>query len=125
MEQIEINGVLWDTKNLEVDGNKYFTWEQAMQIAKSNRKRLPTKEEFEYLKSTGMKFDNCKRDIAFANDSIFFRLEGFKDANHEHIWGNRNMPYLWTSSIDEVCTKKPYRFTLTTDSCDVTTLYKN
>ena len=46
---IILNGLAWDKENLSVDGNIYFTYQEAIKEASKLGKRLPTKEEFEEL----------------------------------------------------------------------------
>lgn len=49
MGQVEINGVLWDIDNYVVGGQEHFTWKEALNIAKNEGKRLPTKAELHNL----------------------------------------------------------------------------
>ena len=44
-----LNGLKWSLKVLEVHGQTYFTYKQAIDILYSSDRRIPTKEEFEKL----------------------------------------------------------------------------
>ena len=60
---IELCGLLWDTENLtiggyEKDGRHYYTWQEAMDAARSVGKRLPTREEWVALCDLGSTWDN-------------------------------------------------------------------
>ena len=56
MSGILLNNIIWDKENLSVDGNIYFTYQEAKIEAAKLGKRLPTKEEFEELKNYLKKF---------------------------------------------------------------------
>ena len=49
MNTIELNGLIWDTENLVIDGKTHFTYEEAKAEAARLGKRLPTKSEFDAL----------------------------------------------------------------------------
>lgn len=97
MEQIKINGILWDTKNLEIDGEKYFQWQEAMSVAKILGKRLPAREEFQALIDSGWEFDQEKKGMWFADRKLFIPLSGYQydtsGALSCTVYG-----YLWSSS---------------------------
>lgn len=62
-QSIELCGLLWDTENLaiggyEKDGHHYYTWQEAMDAAKSVGKRLPTWQEWEALCDLGSTWDD-------------------------------------------------------------------
>lgn len=97
MKQIEINGLLWDTENLEIQGKKYFTWQEAMDAAKSVGKRLPTKEELEALIDAGWEWDEEKKGMWMADRKLFSPLSGYLN------YASGALPYtdygyLWSSS---------------------------
>lgn len=48
-DTIILNGLAWDKENLSVNGNTYFTYQEAKIETAKLDKRLPTKEEFEEL----------------------------------------------------------------------------
>ena len=59
----ELCGLLWDTENLAVggyekDGRHYYTWDEAMEAARSVGKRLPTRYEWEELCDLGSTWDD-------------------------------------------------------------------
>ena len=37
--------IIWDKEDLEVDGNTYFTYDEALKFAAERGKRLPTADE--------------------------------------------------------------------------------
>lgn len=57
MKQIEKNNVLWDAENLKMDGREYFAYHEALAIAESLGKRLPTREEYIALMLPGYVVD--------------------------------------------------------------------
>ena len=62
-QSIELCGLLWDTENLAIggygkDGHHYYTWQEAMDAAKSVGKRLPTWQEWEALCDLGSTWDD-------------------------------------------------------------------
>lgn len=62
-DPIELCGLLWDRDNLtiggyEKDGHHYYTWQEAMDAARSVGKRLPTREEWEALCDLGSTWDD-------------------------------------------------------------------
>ena len=57
-DTIILNGLAWDKENLSVDGNTYFTYQEAKIEAAKLGKRLPTKEEFEALFDNGSGTDD-------------------------------------------------------------------
>ena len=70
MKTIILNGLEWDTENLEVNGKTYFTYEEAKAEAERLGKRLPTKNEFEELLKLPHIFDQEKHGMWFAEDQI-------------------------------------------------------
>ena len=60
--EIELCGLLWDRDNLtiggyEKDGHHYYTWDEAMEAARSVGKRLPTQYEWVALCDLGSTWD--------------------------------------------------------------------
>lgn len=97
MEQIEINGILWDAENLEINGKKYFSWEDANSIAKTLGKRLPTKEELQALINAEWEFDKEKKGMWFANKKLFVPMSGCMELSSRTLLYTNN-GYLWLSS---------------------------
>lgn len=69
-QSIELCGLLWDTENLaiggyEKDGHHYYSWQEAMDAAKSVGKRLPTRAEWEELCNLGSTWDDELRGYWF------------------------------------------------------------
>lgn len=103
---IVLNGLAWDKENLSVDGNSYFTYQEAMKEASKLGKRLPTKEEFEELlklphvwdlKNNGLLVAE-KSDGLKTNNSLFFKALGYI------LWGSLQSDHgsggYWSSSRD-------------------------
>ena len=62
-DSIELCGLLWDRDNLtiggyEKDGRHYYTWDEAMEAARSVGKRLPTQYEWVALCDLGSTWDD-------------------------------------------------------------------
>ena len=82
---IVLNGLAWDKENLSVDGNSYFTYQEAMKEAFKLGKRLPTKEEFEALLKLPRNWDLTNNGLLVAeksddlktNNSLFFKALGY------------------------------------------------
>ena len=82
---ITLNGLVWDKENLSVDGNTYFTYQEAKIEAAKLGKRLPTKEEFEELLKLPRNWDLInggllvaeKSDDLKTNNSLFFKALGY------------------------------------------------
>ena len=66
MKTIVLNGISWDTENLEVNGETHFTYEEAKIEATKLGKRLPTKREFSKLLKLPHSWDNLKKGMWFA-----------------------------------------------------------
>lgn len=60
--------IIWDKEDLKVDGNTYFTYDEALKFAAERNKRLPTPEEFRNLNKLHYLYDKEKRGIWYAND---------------------------------------------------------
>lgn len=99
MEHIEINGLLWDTENLEIDGKKYFTWQEAINAAKSVGKRLPSKKELEELIATGWEWDEGNKGMWIADKRLFFPACGYKDYSTDRIYAQGHNVRVWSSSL--------------------------
>lgn len=106
MDTIILNGLAWDKENLSVDGNIYFTYQEAKIEAAKLGKRLPTKDEFEALLKLPRKWDLInggllvaeKSDDLKTNNSLFFKALGYV------ICGSLQSDYgsggYWSSSRD-------------------------
>ena len=85
MSGILLNNIIWDKENLSVDGNTYFTYQEAKIEAAKLGKRLPTKEEFEELLKLPRNWDLAnggllvaeKSDDLKTNNSLFFKALGY------------------------------------------------
>lgn len=92
-QSIELCGLLWDTENLaiggyEKDGHHYYTWQEAMDAAKSVGKRLPTWQEWEALCDLGSTWDDERKGRWFGGNhdsdhkgSLFLPAAGLRGSN--------------------------------------------
>ena len=87
---IALGDVIWDKEDLEVDGNIYFTYEEALKLASERGKRLPTPNEaravsqnprcvvYENICDENPKGDATKIDISlYLNKKISFNFNGY------------------------------------------------
>ena len=77
METIILNDLIWDKENLSVDGNTYFTYQEAKIEAAKLGKRLPTKEEFGELFRLPHVWDEDKKGILLANIKVESKTEDY------------------------------------------------
>lgn len=103
-DTIELCGLLWDRDNLAVggyekDGRHYYTWQEAMDVAKFVGKRLPTREEWEALCDLGSTWDAELRGRWFGGNhdsdhkgSLFLPSAGLRN------YSTRTYGYYWSSS---------------------------
>ena len=113
-----LNGLKWSLKVLEVHGQAYFTYKQAVDILNGSNRRLPTKEEFEELIKLPNLWDDTKNGIWFAekpediasDKSLFLPAGGFMDHpsmviryfnQYGYYWGFSNVfeNYLYSLSL--------------------------
>ena len=84
-DTIILNGLAWDKENLSVDGNIYFTYQEAKIEAAKWGKRLPTKDEFEELLKLPRTWDLTNNGLLVAekindlktDNSLFFKALGY------------------------------------------------
>ena len=67
-DTIVLNGLIWDTENLNINGKTHFTYKEAKAEVAKLYKRLPTKDEFEALSQLPHVFDFNKRGMWFAEN---------------------------------------------------------
>ena len=72
-DSIELCGLLWDTENLaiggyEKNGRHYYTWQEAIDAARSVGKRLPTREELKALCDLGSTWDDERKGRWFGGN---------------------------------------------------------
>jgi uncharacterized protein (TIGR02145 family) len=98
---VVINGLKWDRENTVIEGQEHLNHYEAHEIAQTNDKRLPTKEEFEALIALGGTWDDDRQGQWFGNDhelksdskeSIFlpaagYRLSSDDTLNYRNIYG--------------------------------------
>jgi uncharacterized protein (TIGR02145 family) len=110
MKTIKINNLLWDTANLELNGEAHFAFDGALEAAKAAGKRLPTMAEFEALTALGNTWDYERFGRWFGEDSelkqeskmsVFFPASGY--LNRYDGYGSLNYVgcsgFYWSSSI--------------------------
>ena len=116
-DSIELCGLLWDTENLTIGGYKknghhYYTWEDAMDAAKSVGKRLPTRKEWKALCDLGSTWDDELKGRWFGGNhnsdhkgSLFLPAAGFGYYNDlgycAKLAGTSLTGYYWSSSMDD------------------------
>ena len=114
---IELCGLLWDTENLviggyEKDGHHYYTWQEAMDAAKSVGKRLPTREEWKALCDLGSTWDDKRKGRWFGGNhdsdhkgSLFLPIAGLSSSKGlgylTKMIGTSTSGYYWSSSMDD------------------------
>ena len=84
-DTVVLNGIAWDKENLSVDGNIYFTYQEAKIEAAKLGKRLPTKDEFEELLELPHTWDLTNNGLLVAekindlktDNSLFFKALGY------------------------------------------------
>lgn len=115
MKKIILNGLEWDTENLEVNGKTYFTYEEAKAEAERLGKRLPTDNEFNRLLKHYL-WDADKKGMLFAEKaedlktekSLFFPAAGYIDEGNTIIlktgingryWSNTPTTYFHAANL--------------------------
>lgn len=105
-DTIVLNGLTLDKENLSIDGNIYFTYQDAKIESAKLGKRLPTKEEFEELLKLPRTWDLTNGGILVAeksndlktNNSLFFKPLGYIVCGSLHSdYGSGGY---WSSSRD-------------------------
>lgn len=113
---IVLNGLEWDTENLEVNDKTHFTYEEAkVEVAKLG-KRLPTKNEFDALLQLYHVFDEEKQGMWFAenksdlksNKSLFLPAAGFTHVSLCYISDVGENGCYWSDTL-YLQTKSAYR----------------
>ena len=107
-DSIELCGLLWDRDNLtiggyEKDGHHYYTWQEAMNAARSVGKRLPTRYEWEELCDLGSTGDDELKGRWFGGNhdsdhkgSLFLPAAGWQNISGELV--NTSFDgYYWSS----------------------------
>lgn len=115
MNTIELNGLIWDTENLVIDGKTHFTYEEAKAEATKLGKRLPTDNEFNRLLKHYL-WDSDKKGMLFAEKaedlktekSLFFPAAGYIDEGNTIIlktgingryWSNTPTTYFHAANL--------------------------
>ena len=108
MKTIELNGLIWDTENLNVDGKTHFTYEEAKAEAAKRGKRLPTKIEFEALLQLPHIFDQEKHGMWLAENqedlksdrSLFLPAAGNRYTGSSTMYFVDTYGYYWSATPD-------------------------
>ena len=111
---VELCGLLWDTENLtiggyEKDGRHYYTWDEAMEAARSVGKRLPTQYEWVALCDLGSTWDDELKGRWFGGNhdsdhkgSLFLPIAGLSSSKglgyRTKMIGTSTSGYYWSSS---------------------------
>lgn len=111
---IELCGLLWDRDNLSIggyekNGHHYYTWEDAMDAAKSVGKRLPTGDEWKALCDLGSTWDDELKGRWFGGNhdtdhkgSLFLPIAGLSSSKglgyRTKMIGTSTSGYYWSSS---------------------------
>ena len=102
---IRINNTIWDLTNTIVGTQRYFTYDEAMEIANSLGKRLPNKNDVKNLFELEMVADNNKglnngakfyidKDLD-ENKFIHMPFEGWFDCCDNKIYSKYNIGIYW------------------------------
>ena len=109
-DSIELCGLLWDTENLTIggykkDGHHYYTWQEAIDAARSVGKRLPTREELKALCDLGSTWDDERKGRWFGGNhdsdhkgSLFLPIAGLRNNNSGELANTSSCGYYWSSS---------------------------
>lgn len=109
-DSIELCGLLWDRENLaiggyEKNGRHYYTWQEAMDAARSVGKRLPTREELKALCYLDSTWDDERKGRWFGGNhdsdhkgSLFLPAAGLRGNNSGELAYTSSYGYYWSSS---------------------------
>ena len=109
-DSIELCGLLWDTENLaiggyEKDGRHYYTWQEAIDAARSVGKRLPTREELKALYYLNSTWDDERKGRWFGGNhdsdhkgSLFLPAAGLRNNNSGELASTSSNGCYWSSS---------------------------
>ena len=112
-DSIELCGLLWDTENLaiggyEKDGHHYYSWQEAMDAARSVGKRLPTREEFRVLCNLNSTWDAERKGRWFGGNhdsdhkgSLFLPAAGLRSNSSGELANTSSYGYYWSSSPND------------------------
>ena len=107
---IELCGLLWDRDNLSIggyekNGHHYYTWQEAIDAARSVGKRLPTREELKALYYLNSTWDDERKGRWFGGNhdsdhkgSLFLPAAGLLYSNSGELAGTSSYGYYWSSS---------------------------
>lgn len=119
--QVEINGVLWDTENLEIDGKTHFTYDEALKASASVGKRLPTEKEYKSLLALGWEWSETNKGIWIAKDKLFLPAAGLRSSDSGAGYYRGSNGYYWSS---EVCGTRSSYLSFYSSSASMCTYYR-
>ena len=104
---VTLNGLIWDTENLSVNGKTHFSYEEAKAEATKLGKRLPTKSEFDELLQLHHIFDRKNKGMWFAKNqadlksdkSLFLPASGFTYFTLNSIKRISDNGYYWSDTL--------------------------
>ena len=117
METITLNGLVWDTENLEVNGQTHFTYKEAKKEAAKLNKRLPTIKEVKQLLKLPYTWDDSKIGIRFASEKenlttenhLFLPAKGYI-VEPSNVRNARLFGVYWTSTSNDSSLAKFFGF---------------
>ena len=103
---IILNDLAWDTENLSVNGNTYFSYQEAIEESSKLGKRLPTKEEFEELLKLPHTWDLTNNGLLVAqkaddlrtDEPLLFITLGYISCGSLHL--DYGAGGYWSSSLE-------------------------
>ena len=105
-----LNGLKWDTENLAVggtviNGNHYYTFDEAQEAAKSVGKRCPISDDYKELFALGYTWDDENKGYWVAGNhdtdhkgSLFFPAAGYRVGDVGRLNFASSNGYYWSSS---------------------------
>jgi uncharacterized protein (TIGR02145 family) len=107
-DYVVINGLKWDRKNTVIEGREHLNWHEALGVAQSLGKRLPTQKEWAALASLGSTWDCEKKGRWFGTDhqlmgrskrSIFLPAAGFRYYSDGTLYYRGLYGIYWSSTV--------------------------
>ena len=99
-DTIILNGLTWDTENININGQTVFNHIESKVIAYPLGKRLPTKNELDELRILPHSWDRNKKGMWFAekeedlrtDKSLFLEFAGYyyNKKGMERLWSKHN-----------------------------------
>ena len=114
---VKLNGLVWDTENLSINGKTHFTFKEAKAEVDKLGKRLPTKYEFDSLLQLPHVFDEEKHGMWFSENqvdlksdkSLFLPAAGFTHVSLCYLNYIGEHGFYWSDTLYYLNTKEVYR----------------